>query len=658
MRYRNIRRGICKEFDKAFYRSRGGQFVWLVSIVCITVVIGIAIGRQTGVNDLRIIELILDPGAFADAQEKGSVTVQLIMTLVGAVVFTSLLINAFGNWLDRRIECYKKGEVFYDFDNHILILGANSMLLNIVKALVNADDNKRRDIVILTNKDAEELRSLIYSEIPKDKAEDIYVTYGNRTRKEMLSRLDAHETKSIYILGEDDEPTHDAQNLECYELLKDICDKSKNTIKCYMVLERASTLQHYYLKQGNDSTDKLHLTIINSLENIAQRLIVSREYTDNKLYPALDRNGIGEDSTHNVHLIIADMSQMAYYIATTAAHVCHFPNFHSKGLRTKISFIQDNIEQDMNYFVSRYQSLMDLSYRHFICPENPSLNKEFFPNKNYLTEHDDKKGFLDIEWEFIEGGIESEGVRKYLEHITAEDKDEYVTIAFCNNRPDVNVAAAQNLPLSIFYRDIPIFVYQPGGGYVISSASNTNLYRNMYPFGVKTDCYDSQYQKRIIYARRIKYIYNLQNNGEDFVSMPSDEELIKNWFNKDYSYALQQSNLYSANSIAFKLRSISYNKDRKLTDHEIEILSITEHNRWNIERLLLGFSAYPYKERMEIMQRINGQDEKDKEECNKFVKTNKNIWFLHKDIAPYEELSEKSKDYDRVIVRNITSVLD
>lgn len=48
------------------------------------------------------------------------------------------------------------------------------------------------------------------------------------------------------------------------------------------------------------------------------------------------------------------MSQMGYSIATTAAHVCYFPNYRKKGIRTKITFIQSDIRQEMDFLTGQY----------------------------------------------------------------------------------------------------------------------------------------------------------------------------------------------------------------------------------------------------------------------------------------------------------------
>lgn len=652
-RIRRALRYINKNFDKAFYRSRGKQFLWLGCLVVLVGMAGVAASKLSGIGEWRVVELMLDPGTFAGAAEKGTTAtafIELSIAVAGAVVFTCLLINAVGNWLDRRVESYRDGKVIYEFDDHILILGVNDMLMNLLRSLTDRSENRGRDIVVLTTDDVEELRSMIYLEMPKECAENIYVVYGNRTLKEILCRLDANETKAIYILGNEDEPGHDAINIECCELLKEICSTSRNTIDCYLVIDRLTTIQNFYYKKDNVSTERLHLTVINSYENAAQRLIVSRDYREGDMYPALDRGkGIDSDSETGVHLIVVGMSQMAYAVATTAAHVCHFPNFATKGIRTKITFILKDIQQEMDFFMSRYRNLMDLSYARYFNPLQPEGNKEFLPQSGYHDDKEDRKGFLDIEWEFIDGGIESEPVRAYITECAGrEGKEEFLTFAFCDEDAERNVAAALYLPHCIYEKKIPVFVYQYGNGHVLFDTRKTSVYANVYPFGMKSDCYDPQYMLRIRRARRIKHLYDV---GDKYTEMPSEEVLTEQWFS--IQYAFQQSNLYSANSIPFKLRSIGNDGTRELTTKEIDTLSVVEHNRWNIERLLMGFRAYTLKERLEYRELLLAGDKQTKD----ILKERKERDFIHKDIAPYNELLESSKEYDKNIVRNILEVI-
>ena len=240
----------CKHFDKAFYKGGWKQFVWLISFIIVIGGIGLVVSSSFEVERWRVVELMLDPGSFCDSSENGgNVLFQLTMTLAGAVVFTSLLINAVGNFLERRIDRYRNGGVAYEVDDHILIIGAGSMLANLIKTLLEKTENSRRDIVILTSKDAEEVRAYILSEIPKKKARNIYVYFGSCVRKETLDKLDAYQTSAIYILGEENEPAHDSINMKCYEILKEVCCRSQHVIDCYMVLEHLTSIQLFIVSK-------------------------------------------------------------------------------------------------------------------------------------------------------------------------------------------------------------------------------------------------------------------------------------------------------------------------------------------------------------------------------------------------------------------------
>ena len=649
---------LRKHFDKALYRGGWMQFILLATFVFFLCAVGVGVSACFNVDGWRVIELLLDPGSFCDSDEeacgKANIYFQLIVTLLGAVFFTSFLIGSVGNFLERRIDRYRNGGVAYEVDDHILIIGAGSMLVNLIKSLLEEEANTKRDIVILTSKDAEEVRAHVFSEIPKKYTRNIYVYYGSRMRKDTLNKLDAFQTKAIYLLGEDDEPAHDSINMKCYETLAEVCKRSQHTIECYMVLERLTSLQLFYYRQDNVSSGNLRLTVVNSLENVAQRVLVSQSYRDGETYPALDRNGIHADDDKFVHFIIVGMSPMGYAMAITAAHVCHFPNFHSKGLRTKITFIQAGIRQEMNFFLGRYSELMKLSYWEHVNLEDPAQCSASYPDARYVSSSPDRKGFLDIEWEFVDGGIEAPEVRDYLEKCAeSNDKSELLTIALCGDSPEENASAALFLPEIINERQIPLFVYQPGGDQMMRIVKDSPRYSHIYPFGMKTDAFDKQCHERMKQARRIMYLYSQEGIITD---MPEgdEKELVESWFNTQYAF--QQSNMYAANSIPFKLRSLSVQENKELSEEDIDLMARTEHNRWNIERLLMGFSPYPFSERMSFKEILSSDDLDAAQELDTKLKAAKKKLFKHKDIAPYDELLDDSKKYDRTIVKNIFNV--
>lgn len=646
---------LCKWFDRDFYKGGWWQFVWLLVFLGIFILGGLWLSASYNVDAWRVIELLLDPGSFCGSYEKsGNVWFQLILTLVGAVAFTGLMISSVGNFIERRVERYRNGGIAYEVDDHILILGSGIIVVDIIKTLLQEKENTKRDIVVLTSNDAEEFRAHVFAEITKKMSKNIYVYYGSRVRKETLNKLDAFQATSIYIIGEDNEPAHDSVNMKCYEILQDVCKCSKKPINCYMVLDRMTSMQLFYYKQDSASTDKLRLTVIHSLENIAQRVLVSRSYKDSICYPALDRGGIGTDSCQFVHLVIVGMSQMGYALAVTAAHTCHFPNFITKGKRTKITFIQQNIRQEMDFFLGRFHNLMKLSYWRYLNFTDEDLCAESFPDEKYSDLSDDRKGFLDVEWEFVDGGIETRGVRTYIKKCVRDQ--ELLTIALCNDDAEANTSSALFLPDEVYENHIPVFVYQSGGDQMIEVLRDSGLYADIYPFGMKADGLDKQFMERIRRARRIMYLYDVEDKKGKYEGMPKDDELLDAWFSKQYVF--QQSNIYAANSIPFKLRSIIGNGNlRKLTESEVEILSVVEHNRWNVERLLLGIRPYKIAERKNFISVFSSDDPEKIRSLKTAYKEQKTKYFKHKDIAPYSELLPDSKRYDQNIVRNIVDVV-
>ena len=135
----------------------------------------------------RIIELLLDPGAFAGSSANSlPIEFQLLITLFGVVFFTAILINVVANFFDSVINDYRKGVERPPFKNHTLILGANSMFDNILRSIKQSEGAKMSKIMIVTSGDAEELRNRLITTFGKSVMGRISVMRG---RREMLSEL-------------------------------------------------------------------------------------------------------------------------------------------------------------------------------------------------------------------------------------------------------------------------------------------------------------------------------------------------------------------------------------------------------------------------------------------------------------------------------------
>lgn len=113
------------------------------------------------------------------------------------------------------------------------------------------------------------------------------------------------------------------------------------------------------------------------------------------------------------------------------------------------------------------------------------------------------------------------------------------------------------------------------------------------------------------------------------------EELHKNWLK--LTVAHQWSNLYHAYSIPIKQRNIGTPYDNK------DIYANVEHNRWLMEKLLLGYRKPTAKE----MEEILSDESKALEYKNKFV---------HKDICPYSVLNDSDKEKNTALAEGISLI--
>jgi len=358
------------------------------------------------------------------------------------------------------------------------------------------------------------------------------------------------------------------------------------------------------------------------------------------------------------------MTAVSYALSTTAAHLCHFPNFVTRNAdgtfgenhdrRTKITLIAPNIKEEMSYLTTHLESLFKIS-KCTVYSDNWKFGDS--PELIITPELKTIGDFLDIEWEFVNGNIADNNVRELLKQAykNNENGKTYLTVAMCENKADRNIAAALYLPSEFhqitmkedsndevdYEKTIPILVYQPESEELLKTSSQEiAMFRNILPFGSVRESYDPFVRCRIMEGKRINYIYFKEEN---YTYMTSDAaDLDKLW--RSTKYADQMSNIYCAAHIGVKLRSVDNREE--LTEDDIKLLAVTEHNRWNVEKLLMGFEALPEVERA---------TQHTEEGLQKLKKLKKK--FKHHCIAPYSQLLPDDCKYDTLIVRNLWDVV-
>lgn len=396
-----------------------------------------------------------------------------------------------------------------------------------------------------------------------------------------------------------------------------------------------------------------------------------------KGYASEDEKALTAEDTRYVHLVFVGTTNFAVAFAMEAAHVLHFPNGNK--YRTLITFIDKNADIEKDEFIVRNRHFFEVQ-SYYYCDLSDGANycsKEKYRVKETLGVKDEEfkhRDFLDVEFEFIKGDVFSKQVQSLVNRWAEEHNEKQylsVFLAMANQRQ--NFVLGMNMPDSVYENEVPIFIRQDRSDNFVSNlreadeairykdGKNTHYiinngkieskvlggrYSNIYPFGMNETAYSTD-DKSLARAKLINYLYSTMTPEGKFqsvlvLSALSDEQIWKEadeFWKKDLTVALKWSNLYNAYTIPVKLailRSLrglcldDTSRDMvSLTDTEAEILARVEHNRWNVEKLLMGYrKAHRNEDRYEYSDNKEFQDK---------LKLNKNR-FIHHDIRPFDDL--------------------
>lgn len=663
---------LKRKFEETLSEGRGMQLFWLLILTAIVVLLFWGIGALVfrDMNWQDILSLFLDPGCFQGDNDHHDLF-RLLATFAGMFLFSALLISVVSNMFENIADSFKNGLSRYRHKDHILILGGGRQLISMISALV--DDNsewKNDEIVVMTTQSIDELRTRILTlpfldgQKEKNLRSRITFYFGERDNENNLTKNGlAQKAKLIFIIGEDQEPDHDSVNIRCCKKLQSICRGTGRTIPCYLIFQDSSTFDVYkYISdaQTSEGTD-LRVDVINANEHLAEQVLVAdHDGVDEVHYPKIDyrriplpaggfkmAEGIREEDRCFVHFVIIGSTDMAQAMALTAAHICHFPNFKDGQNRTVISFVDTGMKEKMNEFVGSHANLFKLShYRYITFDEN---------EQSHVTEHvpDMAYGdFLDVEWEFIDGGIHSPGVRSLLDQWAGES-DRSLSLALCLEREEDDTNAALHLPHSIYESGCPIFIHQQDYGDVLSQAKITNQFGNIFTFGTITAIQDDPlFQSRAKKGQLVNFIYN-QAFGD--IKYPDE---VSAWYTIPEAHKF--SSIYCANALHIRERSfgLGNNSDlSSLTDEQRYSLFDTEHRRWMMSSLLLGYSPVNKAGRDAWKtRRLSADNDKVKAAKDEF-KALKSDQFIHMDITPYDDLIPSEKDKDEIILSRIRDLL-
>lgn len=144
-----------------------------------------------------------DPGnMYQDSATTGWIRITTVIAGFVGVTMLSALIAFITTGLDNMMYNFRKGRGKLLEENHTLILGWNDRVIDILKELISANESKKNAcIVILSEKDNEEMEGVILKQITNRKTTKIITSNGNPSNINELNRVCAGQAKSIIVLS-------------------------------------------------------------------------------------------------------------------------------------------------------------------------------------------------------------------------------------------------------------------------------------------------------------------------------------------------------------------------------------------------------------------------------------------------------------------------
>lgn len=533
----------------------------------------------------------------------------------------------------------KEGEINYkcEGENDYVILQTSreveDVRVELASHLSNAD--RKRVIIYKALRDSIEEVHQLHIEY----STEVYVLGESTIIDGSDTYHDAMNMRCVNLIVKELNKTYDARKTAS-------TNKGKSARKvCKVMFEYQTTSSIFLFSDVSTDINKNLIFIpFNRYESWAKTVIANntaiedcnKEVCEQINYTPLDgMSGISEDDETHVHFIVVGMSKIGVAMGVQSMMQSHYLNFAKAEIendsnyrikqkdarRTRITFIDTNADKEMAFFKGRYENLFNLTRHRYVdanqCVENdlsPNLCSWIDPMQQCKGkwEHlsDGGENFIDIELEFIKGELESDGVRKYLQNISDKTnswvKNSNLTISICLTRVHQAIAASLYMPLCVYEKAQEIWVYQRESADIVLNLTKTEQkdkrYKKLKPFGMLYGDYmsdRSQYLKALLvngaYALDVKKDGNIVVKAENR-NMANKEEykdLRKEW--RTLTLDKKFSNRYFVDSIQLKIRSVnaiglSFLPLKETISCHTETLARSEHNRWNIQQLLLGYA--------------------------------------------------------------------
>lgn len=636
----------------------------------------------------------------------------LVATMVG------LFERRITHYRDGAIR-YSKFVLWLLRNRYAVVIGSNEVAAVVIKNLLNSNTNeskaspdyhcehKHKYIILQTTRRAQEVRQMLESHLDDKEIDRIIVYTASRDSQAELSKLHLQYASQIYILGEqtvigETEAHHDTMNMRCLNLIGKLLLAYKNTLSsgktytrkiCRVMFEYQTTHSVFQFSDVSENVkETLDFIPFNRYESWARKVLVnhcSEDHGQTIHYTPLDGyEGIHADSDKHVHMVIVGMSRMGIAMGVQTLFQAHYPNFvKNPSLRTRVTFIDSNADKEMSFFKGRYATLFELARTRYLdttTGQNTGWVDPMMRTDNQWQHlSTEGKNFIDLEIEFVKGEIESEGVRRYLHDITLPALNSKLTIAICLTHTHQAIAASLYMPIEVYTcRQLQqILVYQREAGDVIYNISektkgNSVRYKKLRPFGM---LYANYMDDMTLFWKAVLTNATYSTNELPIDIMNNTDPLVQQLLDEWHQLmeCKKISNKLFADSMYQKIRcmmSLSPEEaiggfHNKLLQNEHAIhtleaefkknnttLASCEHNRWNVEQLLMGFAPI-LEEDDKALQQLISEGKDSRELINQLKASSVKV---HPNICDFDHLDKidpGAKQYDENLNNAIPTIL-
>lgn len=403
--------------------------------------------------------------------------------------------------------------------------------------------------------------------------------------------------------------TEDSRNINA---VRRICKNLEGrAIRCHLLLHSSDTMALFQTQDPcKDIREKIDILPF-TMEILWARKIFTCIPGEELSFLPMDREIITSRSEKHVHIVMSGMNSMTEALARYAALTCHYPNYcRDHSLRTRITIVDENMKSLKDGFINRHQALFDNSFYRLIdldIKDRCAVIMSHTPKYAGLRED-----FVDIEWEFVHGGMNDSILRDKLASWASSDKQQ-LTVFLNHESDDRNINDFMQLPRELHDNDVSIIIrtFNAGAGIMYAGRNNVST------FGTNGRLYDIAAPLTGL-AKLVNHVYQCcyddnfgVNVHQDSVYSPTAidvAEAEKAW--QGLSSDKRWASIHNAMTIPVKMRSIGHNAADwetfySLSAREVELLAETEHNRWSVETLMKGLVPVTEEQEKEIVKDIS-----------------------------------------------------